>query len=224
MTRQRALSGVVLAYFCAALIVAGPWIFTMLGIAGLSAVGCTLPCAQLPLFRTVVIYNSMFSLVLTSPLAFFLGRHVADALHGGRPEHVFASLVAGLVLLCLATLLVAVPLYGLGASLDAPTRLAAVQNALLIAVSWLLIPFLGALRAHGAILAAFGAGAGAMTAFGRVLDDPGADALLTGFNASFALADAVMMACIVRRVGCASGVICRPAASSTRWACGWTRR
>ena len=78
MTRQRALSGVVLAYLCAALIVAGPWIFTMLGIAGLSAVGCTLPCAQLPLFRTVVIYNSMFSLVLTSPLAFFLGRHVVE--------------------------------------------------------------------------------------------------------------------------------------------------
>lgn len=202
MTRQRALSGVALAYLCAALIVAGPWIFTMLGIAGLSAVNCTLPCAQLPLFRTVVIYNSMFSLVLTSPLAFFLGRHAADALHGGRPGHVFASLVAGLALLCIATLLVAVPLYGLGADLDAPTRLAAVQNALLIAVSWLLIPFLGALRAHGAILAAFGAGAGAMAAFGWTLDDPGAGALLTAFNASFALTDAVMMACIVRRIGC----------------------
>lgn len=202
MTRQPALSGVVLAYLCAALIVAGPWIFTMLGIAGLSAVSCAQPCAQLPLFRTVVIYNSMFSLVLTSPLAFFVGRHVADELHGNRLEHVFAPLVAGLAVLCLGTLLVAVPLYGLGANLDAPTRLAAIHDAMLIAVSWLLIPFLGALRAHGAILAAFGTGAGVMVAFGWSLNDPDANALLTSFNVSFALTDAVMMACIVRRIGC----------------------
>ena len=203
LTRQPALSGVVLAYVCAALIVAGPWIFTMLGIAGLSAVSCAEACAQLPLFRTVVIYNSMFSLVLTSPLAFFVGRHVADEMHGGRLEHVFAPLVAGLALLCLGTLLVAVPLYGLGADLDAPTKLAAIQNAMLIAASWLLIPFLGALRAHGAILAAFVTGAGVMVACGWVLGDPGADVLLTCFNASFALTDAIMMACIVRRTGCA---------------------
>lgn len=203
MTRQRALSGVVLAYFCAALIVAGPWIFTMLGIAGLSAVSCAQPCAQLPLFRTVVIYNSMFSLVLTSPLAFFFGRHAADELYSGRSEHVFALLVAGLALLGFATLLVAVPLYGLVATLDASTKLAAMQNAMLIAVSWLLIPFLGALREHWAILAAFGTGAGAMAAFGWTLEDPSADALLMSFNASFALIDALMMACIVRRIGCA---------------------
>jgi uncharacterized membrane protein len=74
MTRQRALSGIVLAYLCAALMVAGPWIFTMVGIAGLSTVSCAAPCEPLPLFRTIVIYNSMFSLVLTSPLAFFAGR------------------------------------------------------------------------------------------------------------------------------------------------------
>lgn len=204
MTRQPALSGVVLAYLCAALIVAGPWIFSMLGIAGLGAVSCTAPCVQLPLFRSVIIYNSMFSLVLTSPLAFFLGRHVADDLYAGHEERVFALLVAGLALVCLGTLLVAVPLYGLGSSLDAPTKLAAIQNAMLIAVSWLLIPFLGALRAQGAILAAFGLGAGGMAVFGWILDEPGADTLLTSFNASFALIDALMMACIVRRIGCAT--------------------
>src|SRR5690349_16194901 len=81
MTRQRALSGIVAAYLYAALIVAGPWIFTMLGIAGLSGTGCTADCGQLPLFRSIVIYNSLFSLVVTSPLAFLSGRYVADQLH-----------------------------------------------------------------------------------------------------------------------------------------------
>jgi uncharacterized membrane protein len=173
----------------------------MIGIAGLSAVGCTAPCEQLPLFRTIVIYNSMFSLVVTSPLAFFAGRYTADELYRGRTEGIFTALVGGLVLLCLATLLVAAPFYILGASLDGPIRLAAVQNALLIGVSWMLIPFLGALRAHAAILSAFGAGAGAMAAFGWAFADPGAATLLTGFNTSFALTDAIMMACIVRRIG-----------------------
>lgn len=201
MTRQRALSGIAAAYVCAALMVAGPWIFTMIGVAGLSAVSCASPCEQLPLFRTIVIYNSMFSLVVTSPLAFFAGRHVADELHSGRGAGIFGILVAELVLFCLAALLVAAPLYGLAASLDGPTRLAAVQNALLIGASWLLIPFLGALRAHGTILAAFGAGAGMMAAFGWSLAGPGAATLLTGFNASFALTDAIMMACVVRRLG-----------------------
>lgn len=203
LTRQRALSGVVLAYLCAALIVAGPWIFTMAGVAGLGGVSCTAPCSQLPLFRTIVIYNSMFSFVLTSPLAFFAGRQAADELHGGSTRHVFGLLVAGLALLCLATLLLAVPLYWFAASLDPRTAVAAVQNALLIAASWLLIPFLGAARAQGAILVAFGAGAGAMAAFGWTLEEPDAATLLTAFNASFALIDATMMACIVRRLGCA---------------------
>ena len=117
-----------------------------------------------------------------------------------------------------------------------PARLAAVQNALLIGVSWLLIPFLGSLRAHGAILGAFGAGAGAMAVLGQALADPGTAALLTAFNASFAVTDAVMMACIVQRDsaarsvsmraccgGCARNGTCRPAALPMRLGSGPTR-
>jgi polysaccharide biosynthesis protein PelG len=175
----------------------------MIGIAGLSTVSCAWPCEQLPLFRTIVIYNSMFSLVVTSPLAFSAGRYSADELHAGRTEGIFAALVAGLAVLCVVTLLVAAPFYGLGASLDGPTRLAAVQNALLIGVSWLLIPFLGALRIHGAVVAAFGAGAGMVSVLGWALADPSAAALLTSFNLSFAITDAIMVACLVRRIGSA---------------------
>ena len=87
MTRQRALSGIAAGYVCAALMVAGPWIFTMIGVARLSATTCTAPCDQLPVFRTIVIYNSMFSLLVASPIAFFAGRHTANEFHaGGRTE------------------------------------------------------------------------------------------------------------------------------------------
>jgi polysaccharide biosynthesis protein PelG len=196
------LTAIVLAYLCAALIVAGPWIFTMVGIAGLSTVSCSAPCDQLPLFRTIVIYNSMFSLVLTNPLAFFAGRYAADELHSERTSGVFGILVLGLALVGLVTLAVAVPFYGAAADLNGPAALGAILNALLIGVSWLLIPFMGALRAYPGILLAFAGGAAAMAGFGWVLDDPDPVTLLTAFNASFAIIDAVMMACIVRRVGC----------------------
>ena len=66
MTRQPALTSIVAGYIYAALLVAGPWIFTMLGIVGLSSTGCSADCDALTLFRSVVIYNSMFSLVVTS--------------------------------------------------------------------------------------------------------------------------------------------------------------
>ncbi|MBV8589968.1 MAG: exopolysaccharide Pel transporter PelG [Acetobacteraceae bacterium] len=201
MTRQRALSGIAAGYVCAALMVAGPWIFTIIGITGLSAIRCNAACEQLPLFRTIVIYNSMFSLVVTSPIAFFAGRHTANELHAGHTDRVFGVLTLVLGLFCLVALLVAVPLYGAAADLDGFTRLAAVQNTLLIGTSWLLIPFLGALRAHLAILVGFGVGAVSMTGFGWLLVDPEAGTLLTAFNASFALADAIMMACSVRRIG-----------------------
>ena len=86
MTRQRALTSIVLAYVYAALLVAGPWIFTVLGVVGLSAASCSAVCDQLPVFRSVVIYNSLFALVVTSPLAFLSGRYISDQLHVAGPN------------------------------------------------------------------------------------------------------------------------------------------
>src|SRR5690349_245143 len=179
MAGQQTLSGIAAGYVCAALMVAGPWIFTIVGVAGLSAITCTAPCDQLPLFRTIVIYNSMFSLVVTSPIAFFAGRHTANELHAGRTDGIFGVLILVLGLFCLLTLLVAVPFYGAAADLHGFIRIAAVQNTLLIGTSWLLIPFLNALRAHLGILVGFGAGAAGMTVFGWLSVDPDAGMLLS---------------------------------------------
>jgi uncharacterized membrane protein len=201
MTRQRALSGIVVAYVYAALVVAGPWIFTMLGIVGLSSSGCSGVCDQLPLFRSVVIYNSMFSLVVTSPVAFFAGRFIADQLYAGRTQSVFAvfaASLAGFSLICLTAVL---PFYFFAATLSGPAQFAAVQNAFLIGVSWLLIPFLGVIRAYVGMLVAFGLGALSMFVFGSLLSDPSATVLLNSFNVSFALIDAILIGTLVRQFG-----------------------
>ena len=72
---------------------------------------------------------------------------------------------------------------------------------MLIGCSWLLIPFLGAIRAYNAVLVAFGAGAATMLALGGVLHDPEANALLVAFNCSFAITDLILLGAVVRRFG-----------------------
>lgn len=199
MTRQRALSGIAAAYLYAALIVAGPWIFTMLGVAGLSGTGCSVDCGQLPLFRSIVIYNSLFALVVTSPLAFLSGRYISEQLHQGREENIFFAFMASLTAFCLIILATAALLYPIATDLDGPTRFAALQNAFLIGLSWLLIPFLSVAKAQFAVLGGFGANGLSMLVVGSILSDPSAMALLTAFNAGFAITDAVLIGTLVRR-------------------------
>ncbi len=201
MTRQRALTSIVAAYVHAALLVAGPWIFTILAIVGLSATGCTAVCDQLPLFRSIVIYNSLYSLVVTSPLAFFSGRYISDQLFSGRTQCIFFAFVVSLAVFWCITLATVVPFYLLTATLDGSTRFAAAQNAFLIGVSWLLIPFLGVIRAQYAMLAAFGANAAAMIVLGFLLSDPSATGLLSAFNAGFAITDTILIGTLVRHFG-----------------------
>lgn len=201
MTRGPALSGVVLAYGYAALLVAGPWIFTILGIIGLSAAPCASACGELAVFRSVVIHNSLFALVSTSPLAFLFGRYVSDRVHSGDAEAVFFALVVSLNLFALAVAAIPAPFYLLVVSLPAASRFAAIQGSFLIGLSWLLIPFLGIVNGHRQALAAFAANALLLAAAGQLLADPSAGTLLAVFNAGFAVTDTLMLRAVIRRFG-----------------------
>jgi uncharacterized membrane protein len=201
MTRARSLSVVAAAYGTAALLVAGPWIFTILGIVGLSATRCTAACGELPVFRSVVIHNALFALVVTSPLAFFFGRYTADLVHQGARERVMFAFSVSLTLFALVVAATVAPFYQWAVVLPEPARVAATAGAFLIGVSWLLIPFLAACGAHRAIMLGFAVNAAALAVFGRLLIDPSATALLFAFNTGFALTDAVLVAAVVRAFG-----------------------
>jgi polysaccharide biosynthesis protein PelG len=201
MTRRGTLSGVFGAYSYAALLVAGPWIFTVIGLFCLSAATCDGNCIDLTIFRSIVIYNSMYALIVTSPLAFLSGRYVSEQLHSGCNDSVFYALVLSLVIFGLLTFGVAAPFYIYATTLDAAEKIASIQNAIMIGCSWLLIPFLGALRAYNAVLVAFGAGAVSMLVLGSVLRDPQVASLLLAFNSSFAITNLILLATVVRRFG-----------------------
>ena len=70
MTQGRSLTSTAGAYVYAAVLVAGPWIFTVLGIGGIDLVAC--PGEECPgpaIFRTIVIYNALVSAIHTGPIA-----------------------------------------------------------------------------------------------------------------------------------------------------------
>jgi uncharacterized membrane protein len=94
-----------------------------------------------------------------------------------------------------------VPFYLLEATLSGPNRLAAIQNAFLIGTSWLLIPFLSAIKAHHATLTAFGLNALLMIVLGLVLLDASTTALLGVFNAGFAITDAILVGTLAWKFG-----------------------
>jgi uncharacterized membrane protein len=201
MTRRGTLSGVLGAYLYAALLVAGPWIFTVLGLFCLSAATCEGSCIDLTIFRSIVIYNSMYALIVTSPLAFISGRYVAEKLDSGNEDSVFYALVVSLAVFDILSIAVAVPFYVYATSLDAAETVASIHNTMMIGCSWLLIPFLGALRAYNVVLIAFGSGAVSMLVLGIVLRDPQVASLLLAFNGSFAITNLIMLAAVVRRFG-----------------------
>src|SRR5262245_30046732 len=96
MTRRGTLSGPFAAYLYAALLVAGPWIFTVLGLFCLGPTTCEGLCTDLTIFRSIVIYNSMYAFIVTTPLAFVSGRYVSEQLHQHRDDFVFYALVVSL--------------------------------------------------------------------------------------------------------------------------------
>jgi polysaccharide biosynthesis protein PelG len=201
MTRQGALLSVLGAYLYAALLVAGPWIFVVLGLSYLGTGGCEGPCDGPTIFRSIVIYNSMFALVVTSPLAFFSGRYVSEQLHCGRDQGVFFALAVSLVAYCILCLALVAPFYLFATTLGPAEQIISVQNAVMLGCSWLLIPVIGALRRHNAVLVAFGLCGLSMLVLGRLLRDASAASLLLAFNGSFAIANLVMLAVVVRRFG-----------------------
>jgi len=215
MTRRGTLSGLLGAYLYAALLVAGPWIFTVLGLLSLNAVPCDGSCADLTVFRSIVIYNSMYALIVTSPLAFVTGRYASEQMERGRAANVFSGVVASLGLFAVLSLAIVAPFYVFATTLGPAAAVSSLFNAMLIGCSWLLIPFLGAIRAYNAVLVAFGAGAATMLALGGVLHEPDANTLLVAFNGSFAVIDLILLGAVVRRFG--AKIVVDPGLRASVW-------
>jgi polysaccharide biosynthesis protein PelG len=201
MTRRGTLSGIFGAYLYAAFLVAGPWIFTVLGILNLSPSICDDYCSDKTVFRSILIYNSMYALIVTTPLVFISGRYASEQVYAGRDDKVFCALIISLGTFVLLSFAIVVPFYMYATTLDTADAIGSIYNAMMIGCSWLLIPFLGATRGYNSVLIAFGLGTISMFVLGDVIHEPQATSLLLVFNCSFAITNLVLLGAIVRRFG-----------------------
>ncbi|MDX2157313.1 MAG: exopolysaccharide Pel transporter PelG [Hyphomicrobiaceae bacterium] len=155
LAQRETLSSVLAAGGHAAVIAAGPWLFTILSLAGIGITTERLVGLDaLAEFRVVIIYAFAASLVLAAPVTMVATRLVADALWMKRPGDVRPLLMAAL-----ATALVAV---GAGtlllvACFDPPlvSGLALVSGSCLVGLIWVVLSFCGAVRDYNAVTLAF---------------------------------------------------------------------
>jgi uncharacterized membrane protein len=197
LTQQDNLGGIAAAYAHAALVSSGPWLFTIVSLAGIDILAPRLvdPDA-LALFRIIVIYDFAFSLVIAGPITMIANRYLADRLFLKEADAAPGMLLGALALLFAAQAAVALPFYGVLAEIDPAMRVLAIVGFFIVGGIWLVSVFLTALKSFGPITRIFALGMAIAFAGSIVLAAPyGAHGLLAGFIVGLAV---ILFALIAR--------------------------
>ena len=184
------LFGVARAFTHAAFAAAGPWLFTVLAIAGITVLYSEYyPAEQILNFRVIVIYNFSFSLVLSAPIFMVITRYLADYIHFQDVTRTPSILIGSLVLL----IIIEAPIvgwfyFGYVEQLPLMLRLSAFANIFLITAVWLLGVYLTALKDYKTVTWSYLIGMIVAMVLGLVFKaDYGDTGMLNGFSLGLAL-------------------------------------
>lgn len=189
MSSQQSLTGIVGAFGHAAVVAAGPWLFTIVSLAAITLVaGQVAGLAMLATFRAAIIYAFAISLVLTAPVTIVATRLVADALWLKKPERVRGILFAAFAVALVA---VAVGTIGLSLYFALPLDVAAalLAAATTVALIWVALSFCGAVRDYRGVTLSFliGLVGSVAAAIAAAVLDLGAAGMVAGFVSGLAL-------------------------------------
>lgn len=155
LARQESISAVVAAAGHAAVVAAGPWLFTILALALISMLTEDLAGrATVANFRVVVIYAFGASLVLTAPVTIVATRRVADALWLKEPQRV-APLLVGAFVLAITCAAAGVAILCLIFQPPADIVVVFAAMSLLVALIWVALCFCGAVRDYRGVTLSF---------------------------------------------------------------------
>ncbi|WP_114948166.1 exopolysaccharide Pel transporter PelG [Microvirga calopogonii] len=193
------LSAQLKGYGHAAVVAAGPWLFTVLALAGLEiTTRGVLGREELSLVTSLMIYNFSFSLVFSGPIVMVLTRHLADCLYARQAEDVPGVLVGALTLLWGVQLLIGTPFIVIVLDLSAVNSVLALVGFLVTGGIWLACVFLSALKNFGSISFAFALGMLIAFAGGTYLSPMFAGTgALAGLTLGFAVILYVLLGCIL---------------------------
>lgn len=159
LARRDDLLGVLQGHAHSAFITSGPWMFTILALAGVNVAGGEmLTRDELTLFRVIIIYNFCFSVVLTGPLLLVATRYLADCIYVKQVEGAPGMLLATLGMAYALSAVVAGPFYLFAADLPPGMAAVATGNFLVVAGIWVVSVFLSALKDYTAVTLSFAAG------------------------------------------------------------------
>lgn len=185
LSEQDSLLAPVASIGHAALIAAGPWLFTVTALGLISVLAAADTSASvIDGFRIVVIYAFAVSLVTTSSIVLVATRLAGDAIFTrdfGRVQPLFVA-----ALLCAAglTAVVALAFYGAIFALPPSTAIAASTCTTLVGMIWVALAFCGAVHHYKGIsfafLAGLGIAIGATLAAARL--SSGWDGMIWAFN------------------------------------------
>ncbi len=189
LSRQETLSSVLRAGGHAAVIAAGPWLFTIASLAIISiTVEKWVGVEVLGNFRAIIIYAFATSLVLTAPITIVATRLVADALWSKDLQHVRSLLFAAFVLALGAVGVGVTGLIGYF-GLSTELALALASSTSMVALIWVALGFCGAVRDYMAVTRAFLLGliVAVVGALAAVLAGLGAPGMIFGFSAGLTI-------------------------------------
>ena len=164
LTLRDDLLGVAQGYAHSATTAAGPWLFTILTLAGVVLVGSVNVAADdMTTFRLIIIYNFTFSLVLSGPFVMVATRVLADSIYARDVRQAPSMMLGYLIILFGVQALPVGAFYLWFVDLDLSLRLVAMFNFFVVSGIWLISTFLTALKDYTTITRSFVIGMG--TAF-----------------------------------------------------------
>jgi uncharacterized membrane protein len=159
LIREDNITSIFCGYLFSAIITTGPWIFTILALGGIAIFGEFLVSReQMALFRTIIIYNFSFSLVLSGPVLMVITRFVSDKFYKKDIKDIPAILLGSVCLLFISQLPIVAIFYFYYLDLELEQAVAGAVNYFLISGIWLVSIYLSTLKKYGIISGIFAIG------------------------------------------------------------------
>ncbi|MBF0131376.1 MAG: exopolysaccharide Pel transporter PelG [Magnetococcales bacterium] len=189
LTTKDNLIGLLSGFGYSALVATGPWLFTILALTGIVALGSYFTTVEQQItFRIAIIYNFSFSLVISGPIVMVLTRYISDLIFLKEVEKAPGALLGGLILIYAIQFPLAFLFYFFYVDIEFMTALSAFINYFLINGVWLVTIFITALKDYKMVIRIFLIG----MAFGGISNpflakDLGVVGMFFGFNAGLAI-------------------------------------
>lgn len=168
MTEQESLFGLVKGYSYSAIIMAGPWLATIITVASVASLG-----DGLPRFQSLITHVYPLSLIWIGLFQFPITRYLADRLYLGESQQQVPSFNASFVLTLLPMLLIGLmwAVTTPDTSMPAAERWCAVVLLLTVSAEWVVLIYLMVIRRFMSIVWSFILGDGSSLLLGTVLGD-----------------------------------------------------